>query len=84
MTITEAGERRGSSPYSLATWSGVAGGSAAVVGSDPAPEASIGTSRELFVYNDRGSVTPFTSLHHPSPLAKGNAVHTTIANVVKA
>ncbi|TRW44729.1 DMSO/selenate family reductase complex A subunit [Georgenia yuyongxinii] len=30
-----------------------------------------------------GSVNSLTSLH-PSPLAKGNAVHTTIANVVKA
>jgi len=30
-----------------------------------------------------GSVNTLTSLH-PSPLAKGNAVHTTIANVVKA
>ncbi|AZN30150.1 twin-arginine translocation signal domain-containing protein [Flaviflexus salsibiostraticola] len=30
-----------------------------------------------------GSVNTLTS-HHPSPLAKGNAVHTTIANVVKA
>ena len=30
-----------------------------------------------------GSVNSLTSLH-PSPLAKGNAVHTTLANVVKA
>lgn len=30
-----------------------------------------------------GSVNTLTSLH-PSPLAKGNAVHTTLANVVKA
>ncbi|MGM0384772.1 MAG: DMSO/selenate family reductase complex A subunit [Actinomycetota bacterium] len=30
-----------------------------------------------------GSVNTLTS-HHPSPLAKGNAVHTTIANVTKA
>ncbi|MDK9320761.1 molybdopterin dinucleotide binding domain-containing protein, partial [Propionibacterium freudenreichii] len=30
-----------------------------------------------------GSVNSLTSLH-PSPLARGNAVHTTIANVVKA
>ncbi|WP_054952736.1 DMSO/selenate family reductase complex A subunit [Flaviflexus massiliensis] len=30
-----------------------------------------------------GSVNSLTS-HHPSPLAKGNAVHTTLANVVKA
>ena len=30
-----------------------------------------------------GSMNSLTSLH-PSPLAKGNAVHTTIANVVKA
>ncbi|WP_324653580.1 DMSO/selenate family reductase complex A subunit [Georgenia sp. H159] len=30
-----------------------------------------------------GSVNSLTSLH-PSPLAKGNAVHTTIANIVKA
>lgn len=30
-----------------------------------------------------GSVNSLTTLH-PSPLAKGNAVHTTVANVAKA
>ena len=53
---------------------------------DPRPGSEVGPPPEA--NPDRpvdvaGSVNSLTSLH-PSPLAKGNAVHTTIAEVVKA
>jgi anaerobic selenocysteine-containing dehydrogenase len=37
----------------------------------------------LAIVDINGAMNTLTSLH-PSPLAKGNAVHTTIANVEKA
>ncbi len=47
---------------------------------EEAPPSEISSGKPVDV---AGSVNSLTSLH-PSPLAKGNAVHTTIANVVKA
>lgn len=47
---------------------------------DVAPPSAANADKPV---DTAGSVNSLTSLH-PSPLAKGNAVHTTIANVVKA
>ncbi|HEX7657847.1 MAG TPA: DMSO/selenate family reductase complex A subunit [Pseudonocardiaceae bacterium] len=48
--------------------------------SEVAPPSKANPARPVDI---AGSMNSLTSLH-PSPLAKGNAVHTTIANVVKA
>ncbi|WP_182171466.1 DMSO/selenate family reductase complex A subunit [Flaviflexus equikiangi] len=53
---------------------------------DPKPASEVKPPKEAnqdMPVDIAGSVNTLTS-HHPSPLAKGNAVHTTIANVVKA